>query len=733
MNVSLRYLRRKLADAGLVPRSRLAYFVLLMLGIELLLIVIRGVYLLATRTDAAGAASAQAPLGGWIAFLTFMNAVLFAVLATRWLRRALMWRLRNRLIVTYLFIGVIPVALIAAIVLLGGYLLTAQFAVFLASYDIHAEEDVLLATNAELAGRLADAARHGASLPQPEILRQNLAVLYKDFPKLQVTATFKGETRTFGAQPNPGSKPPDWIKGQYHGLISEPNHTLYLRTVTLTPIGPDVLAVQVSVPIDATELSRIGRNLGEISLAAGQIEAQEKDVRDQGPTFKTPVHGGVNLQIGSKTVDMRGEGTVRGGTVPLAINVLDREVQFPSPMQIRNWQTGEDELLLMLVRTRLSALYQRLFSTYSDLAAIIQTALFGIALFFALIELVALIIGLRLTRTITRSVAALYEGTERVNRGDFRHRIKVKTQDQLAALETSFNSMTSSLEKLLAEQKEKQRLESELAIAQEVQGQLFPKLDQQMAALEVHGVCRPARTVSGDYYDFLPLGAERMGIAVGDISGKGISAALLMATVHSAVRVYEFGGLPDRAAPAAAAIGALSGSWPKGGLAVGVTNGGNGHPSHSPSEVMWLLNRHLFHSTPPEKYATMFLGIFDGSNRRLTYSNAGHLPPMILGRNGEVRRLDAGGTVIGLLENISYEEKSVELHAEDLFVAYSDGITEPENEFGEFGEGRLLEILRANQHLPLPRLSEMVTAAVLDWMSGAEQPDDVTLVLARAR
>ncbi len=735
MNVFLRYLRRKLADAGLVPRSRLAYFVLLMLGIELLLILIRGVYLLATSTGTAGAASAEAPLGGWIAFLTFMNAVLFAVLATRWLRRALMWRLRNRLIVTYLFIGVIPVALIAAIVLLGGYLLTAQFAVFLASYDIHAEEDVLLAANAELAGRLADAARHGASLPQPEILRQNLAVLYKDFPKLEVTATFKGETRTFGVQPNRGSKPPDWIKGQYHGLISEPNHTLYLRAVTLTPIGPDVLAVQVSVPIDATELSRIGRNLGEISLAAGQIEAQEKDVQHQGPTFKTsrttPGQGGVNLQIGSKTVDMRGEGTVRGGTLPPAINVLDREVQFPSPMQIRNWQTGEDELLLMLVRTRLSALYQRLFSTYSDLAAVIQTALFGIAIFFALIELVALIIGLRLTRTITRSVAALYEGTERVNRGDFRHRIEVKTRDQLAALETSFNSMTTSLEALIAEQKEKQRLESELAIAQEVQGQLFPRLERQMASLEVHGVCRPARTVRGDYYDFLPLGAERMGIAVGDISGKGISAALLMATVHSAVRVYEFGGLSDRATlpPAAALAAARS----KGGVATVEPPGtGNGNTSHSPREVLWLLNRHLFHSTRPEKYATMFLGIFDGSSRRLTYSNAGHLPPMILGKSGDVRRLDVGGTVIGLLDNISYEEKSVELHSQDLFVAYSDGITEPENEYGEFGEARLLEILQANQHLPLARLSEIITAAVLDWMSGAEQPDDVTLVLARA-
>jgi sigma-B regulation protein RsbU (phosphoserine phosphatase) len=535
---------------------------------------------------------------------------------------------------------------------------------------------------------------------------------------LQVTATFKGQTETFGARSTrPGSAPPAWIKAQYGGLVLEDDHTLHLRTVTLAPVGNDVLMVQASVPVDAKELSRIGRNLGEIILVRGKIVTNREGTQNQAVIF----------DINSP------EGKVRGGIVPPAVNSLDLNVplpilQFLSPIPIKNWQTGENESLMMTATTRLSVLYQRLFSTSSDYASLIRTALAGSAIVLALIELVALIIGLRLTRTITRSVAALYRGTERVNQGDFRHRIQVKTRDQLAALETSFNSMTTSLESLIAEQKEKQRLESELAIAQEVQGQLFPRLDRQIASLEVHGVCRPARTVSGDYYDFLPLEAERMGIAIGDISGKGISAALLMATVHSAVRVYEFGG----ATLAAAGGAARAAAGHKGGLAtVEVSAAVNGSGSHSPSQVLWLLNRHLFHSTQPEKYATMFLGVFDGANRRLTYSNAGHLPPMILSANGELRRLDAGGTVIGLLENISYVEKSVDLHAQDLFVAYSDGVTEPENEFGEFGEARLLEILQANRQLPLARLSEMVTSAVLEWMGGAEQPDDVTLVLAR--
>ena len=122
----------------------------------------------------------------------------------------------------------------------------------------------------------------------------------------------------------------------------------------------------------------------------------------------------------------------------------------------------------------------------------------------------------------------------------------------MAALEGSFNSMTGSLAKLIQEQKEKQRLENELSIAYEVQELLFPGQVTDLPSLEVHGVCVPARTVSGDYYDFIPLGSERLVLAVGDISGKGISAALLMATVHAFVRAYSLE--PEMASDACLAV-----------------------------------------------------------------------------------------------------------------------------------------------------------------------------------
>jgi len=129
----------------------------------------------------------------------------------------------------------------------------------------------------------------------------------------------------------------------------------------------------------------------------------------------------------------------------------------------------------------------------------------------------------------------------------------------------------------------------------------------------------------------------------------------------------------------------------------------------------------------------LFLGIYDGLNRRLTYANGGHLPPILMGGDGAIRRLDVGGTVVGLFDSMSYEESSIQLKSGELFLGYSDGVTEPENDFGEFGEGRLIDLLRENRHLPLAKISEIVTAAVDDWIGAREQPDDVTLVLARAR
>jgi sigma-B regulation protein RsbU (phosphoserine phosphatase) len=227
--------------------------------------------------------------------------------------------------------------------------------------------------------------------------------------------------------------------------------------------------------------------------------------------------------------------------------------------------------------------------------------------------------------------------------------------------------------------------------------------------LEVHGVSKPARSVSGDYYDFLLTGPLQLCLALGDISGKGISAALLMASLHSAVRAYRFGD-----------------SGPGSLMADGEPN-----MLASPALMLERLNRHLFTSTQPEKYATLFLAYYDGTDRTLTYSTGGQLPPLVLCANGEVKRLDCGGSVVGLLDGMKYDQATVTLGAGDILIIYSDGVTEPENEFGDFGEDRLLDLVRQNRTQSLEAISSTVMQSLRGWIGDQEQPDDITLVLAR--
>ncbi|MFZ0733329.1 MAG: SpoIIE family protein phosphatase [Candidatus Sulfotelmatobacter sp.] len=678
-------------------------------------------------------------LGGWIEFLTFCSAVLFFILAFRWIRRRILWRLRNRLIVTYVFIGVIPAVLLVAMGLITLYGLGGQFAVFVVTSEIHTQLRSLEAVNSavgnELAGHIdrgekpVSESLSGLEKRDPVWNRRQVCAWYGD-KQLPLCSEYHGASLTL----------PSFLKGKFRDIVRDRGQ-LYLRVASILPVGSGKLTVVTSEPFDKDLVGKIAENLGEITLYASGINRDERQGNRQ-PSQPAP-NAGVsfsNEKQGSN--DKSNNGIVitgntdkgkqelspefRVGALPESTGPFDREITFAAPLAVINWTNGEPSEVgaLLQVTTRPAVLYTQLFAALGEFVRGVAYFLLGVGIFFAVIELIALIIGTRMTRTVTAAVAQLHEATRHVDRGDFSHRIPIKSNDQLADLALSFNSMTASIEKLILEQKEKQRLESELAIAQEVQDQLFPRQISQLESLEAYGFCRPARTVSGDYYDFLAASSHKLILAVGDISGKGISAALLMATIHSAVRAYSVESLPQTREPVA--VGAVGGSgrmmatWPE-GIEV------------SPGALLSLLNHQLYESTPPEKYATLFVGIYDGDSHRLTYSNGGHLPPILIGKDGGIRRLEAGGTVVGLFEHISYDEGAVQMHPGEIFVAYSDGVTEPENDFGEFGEHRLIELVRDNRQLPLPQISQIVTTAVDNWIGDKEQPDDITLVLARAR
>lgn len=672
-------------------------------------------------------------LGGWVTFLSFIAIVLFATLAFRWLRTRILWRVRNRLIVTYVFIGVIPVVLLVALALGSFYLFAGQFATFIVTSGLDSELKSLEAANFAIAHQFASQLQRGEanSTAAFESLRHS----EKTWADRQVTAWVDKKLLVNVSPVSQGLAPavlPAGLKNSF-SEIARDRDQLYLRAVAVVPVNGRTLVVISSDPLDQNLLRDLAANLGEVTLFASGLTLQKVDSSATKSGIhvseeKSPNSISFNKADNSYVLDT-GNGplkpTYSAGAIPPPTSGSDRQVTFITTVSVVDWNTNDRMSPAGIsVQTRFSQLYERLFGSLGEFAHAIEYFLLLVAVVFGVIELIALFIGTRLTRTVTGAVAQIYDATQHVNRGDFSHRIPVKSNDQIAALANSFNSMTASLEKLIQEQKEKQRLENELAIAQEVQAQLFPHEISQLASLEVHGFCRPARTVSGDYYDFLTVNADKLVLAVGDISGKGISAALLMATIHSAVRAYSLQDIPALREPIA--VGAASGSD------VMLASGLQGFEV-SPGALLALLNHQLYESTPAEKYATLFLGIYNGQDRKLTYSNGGHLPPIILSDDGSIHRLDRGGTVVGLFDQMSYEEGSAQLRAGDIFLAYSDGVTEPENDFGEFGEQRLIDLVRENRESSLARISEIVTAAVDDWIGANEQPDDVTLVLARAR
>jgi predicted permease len=248
---------------------------------------------------------------------------------------------------------------------------------------------------------------------------------------------------------------------------------------------------------------------------------------------------------------------------------------------------------------------------------------------------------------------------------------------------------------------EQEKLRRDLALAAEVQRRLLPPEPPPCASATLAAVTLPARTVGGDYYDFLVLPGDRIGLAIADVSGKGIAAALLMSVVQASLRVIS------------------------------------GDSEVSASQLAAKMNRFLYASTGANKYATFFYAQLEERTGRLRYVNAGHNPPYLVRRADsgvEITELGAGGTVLGLFDEAAYEDAEVELRSGDLLVAFTDGVTEAVNADGEdFGEERLKELLQASVGAPAEEVSAKLSERMRQWGAGAEQHDDLTFVVVAMR
>lgn len=260
-------------------------------------------------------------------------------------------------------------------------------------------------------------------------------------------------------------------------------------------------------------------------------------------------------------------------------------------------------------------------------------------------------------------------------------------------------SIALDYSEMIARATEQEKLRQEIRIAQEVQSRLFPQERPRLDTLRYDGACRSARGVGGDYFDFLKLPDGTLGLTLADIAGKGLPAALLMASLQALVRSHATSHHDDLA------------------------------------ELAAELNRHLFESTGDSRFATFFFGIYDDRSRLLRYVNAGHNPPLLLrsaASGCELLRLEAEDMVLGVLPERRYHERRVQLLPDDLLVIYSDGITEASNEHEEeFGEQRLVDLLRESAGRDVEEIVCRIQGDVVRFLGSVPQPDDMTLIVAR--
>ena len=603
-----------------------------------------------------------------------------------------------KLILSYIFIGVVPALLILGFFMLVGWAVTSSVGAYLFrdGYDDVVSRVQLLAeaasaevtrspkTTQETIERVQ---RNGAaSLRYPAV---SLAFIPADDKALPARVS-AGPWEHLRGLPNPEPSVPAWLRDRADGFTgttaivhTESSGEPELVVRSLRPVGKQPRPfgwVVAELPIDGDVMNRL---FAETGVKVGGISVVP-------PNADTAATSRVSVPAGGSAV---------GQTV--------------SRFDAYDWESGNPLRTTVALSYKGGDLFERLSGAQSievpgglTWADAIRSAFIVVAVLFLIIELAALVMGLTLARSITSSVHELFMGTERVRQGDFTHRINISTKDQLGELAGSFNQMTGSIENLLLTAAEKKRLQEELRIARQIQMSLLPRGPLDMDGLAITALCVPAREVGGDYYDFFPLDHDRLGVLIADVSGKGTSAALYMAELKGLVlslsQIYQ-----------------------------------------SPRQLLIEANRILSANLDSRSFITITYAMIDLKNRVMTYSRAGHTPLIYLPGNGagggRAQVLVPNGMVVGLRIdgaaakfNELLEEQQINLTTGDVIVFYTDGITEAMNSASDlFGEGRLGRIVEEHGHLESGELRERILREIEAFVGTADQHDDMTMILMK--
>lgn len=625
-------------------------------------------------------------LFSYLKFIAVLAAIYLLYRALAWGRNRLLWSLRNRLLVAYLFIAVVPIILLVILAVRSAGVLYSQLAAYLLYEDVQRRKDML----ADIAEHIAAAHAtlpHGISEEESErvLAAQSRAVHDRELPGLTIDfSNDAGPLRKIVRN-----------RDSFAGLLQQHRRQLpdelFIVSIRAMQEPKGQRWVILRVPVEEDFLASIAPDLGAIQLNLMQ--------RYTGG----PQHG-VLYSTDTVQYETTRRIVARNRSLQPAMLWIDSPVNVVSRLDSTylgpNGQIDPVQPVLAVFNARPSQLSTRMFTSLGELRDTYFTAFILVLIAFFVIFAAALVTGFVLVRQITKAVDELYRATQFVQAGDLTHRVRIERRDQLGVLGESFNQMTSYISNLIEEQKQRQRLENEISIAREVQDQLFPQAIPHVAGVEIEAICKAARAVSGDYYDFIQLSPTHLAIAIADISGKGISAALLMASLQAALRSQVL----------------VSGA-----------------ETMSTAELVSRLNKHLVRNTGDDRFATFFIAVYDSATRKLRYTNAGHLPSFLICKDSALH-LDKGGMVLGVVEDYGYEEGSEIVGPDSLLVGYSDGLVEPENVYGEeFGIRRLQQAAVHVQN-DAPRIvAESLMNAAEEWAGTPEQADDMTVIVARFR
>jgi len=495
-----------------------------------------------------------------------------------------------------------------------------------------------------------------------------------------------------------------------------------VRTETIEGVGPRLLGAR---RLDTAAIQRLA---DQLRCEVGVYVDSEDD--------------GMNVTIGGTEL---GQALLEGDDNPLRARPSDVEIQEgdgegwtqrwlvfgAATLEVFALQGSDDVLREQTVFVGLRARPNDLFALLSDprnqINQAVGVVLLILAILFLVLEAFALYFGLRIVGGITGAVGRLHKATRQLATGDLDVRIDLPNEDEFGELADGFNEMTRAMRLAQDQIAQKQRLEQEIATARQIQLRLLPSEVPQVAGYELAGGSTPSKQVGGDYFDFIPLPDGRLGIAIADVSGKGIPAALLMSNIQASLQ-----GQVLHEAPV--------------------------------TEVVGRMNELLARSTDAHMFATFFYGALDPQSGRIAGVNAGHEPPLIVRADGTMEELPAGGLILGMLPGQTYRECSTVLGPGDSMVLYTDGITEAmgpgtripgmdlyalpasTERLGQveddddddeeivtnfFGEERLKEIVRARRGESAASIHRAILDGVHRHVRDVPQSDDVTLVVIK--